>query len=106
MVNVAFVEPLFHKYAYPGVPPLTNGVNVNGVLAQMIWEVGKETDGLDLTLILTEAAALQLLALVTITEMFVEVVGVKVIAEAVLPVLHEKVFDVVLNFVSSVTALN
>ena len=106
VVNVAFVEPLLHKYEYPGVPPLTAGVKVNGVFAQVIWEVGKETDGLDLTLILTAAAALQLLALVTITEMFVEVVGVKVIAVAVLPVLHAKVFDVVLNFVSSVTALN
>ena len=36
VVNVAFVEPLLHKYEYPGVPPLTNGVNVNGVLAQVI----------------------------------------------------------------------
>ena len=106
VVNVAFVEPLLHKYEYPGVPPLTAGVKVNGVFAQVIWEVGKETDGLDLTLILTAAAALQLLALVTITEIFVEEDGVKVIAEAVLPVLHAKVFDVVLNFVSSVTALN
>ena len=106
MVNVAFVEPLFHKYSYPGVPPLTNGDNVNGVLAQVIWEVGKETDGLDLTFKLTVATLLQLLALVTVTETFVEVDGVKVIAEAVFPLLHEKEFNVVLNFVSSVIALN
>ena len=106
VVNVAFVEPLLHKYEYPGVPPLTAGVKVNDVFAQVIWEVGKVSDGLDFTLILTAAAALQLLALVTITEMFVEEDGVKLIAEAMLPVLHVKVFDVVLNFVSSVTALN
>ena len=57
-------------------------------------------------MILTADTALQLLALVTVTETFAEEDGVKVIAEVVLPVLHAKVFDVVLNFVSSVTALN
>ena len=106
VVNVVFVEPLLHKYTYPGVPPLTAGVKVNDVFAQVIWEVGKEIDGLDFTLILTAAAALQLLALVTVTETFKVEDGVKVIAEAVFPVLHVKVFDVALNFVSSVTALN
>ena len=106
VVNAAFVEPLLHKYSYPGVPPLTVGIKVNGVFAQVIWEEGKETDGLDLTFKLTVATLLQLLALVTVTETFVEVDGVKVIAEAVLPVFHAKVFEVVLNFVSRVTALN
>ena len=106
VVNKAFVEPILHKYVYPGVPPLTAGVKVNGVFAQVIWEEGKETDGLDLTFKLTVATLLQLLALVTVTETFVEVDGVKVIAEAVLPVLHAKVFDVALNLVSSVTEFN
>ena len=106
VVNVVFVEPLLHKYTYPGVPPLTAGVKVNDVFAQVIWEVGKETDGFDFTLILTAATDLQLLAFVTVTEIFVEEDGVKVIAEAVFPVFHVKVFDVTLNFVSSVTALN
>ena len=106
VVNVVFVEPLLHKYAYPGVPPLTAGVKVNDVFAQVIWEVGKEIDGLDFTLILTAATDLQLLALVTVTEIFVEEDGVRVIAEVELPVLHVKVFKEVLNFVSSVTALN
>jgi hypothetical protein len=46
------------------------------------------------------------LALVTVTETFDEEDGVKVIAEVVLPVLHVKVFEVVLNFVSSVTEFN
>ena len=36
VVNVAFVEPLLHKYAYPGVPPLTAGVKVKGVFVQVI----------------------------------------------------------------------
>ena len=49
---------------------------------------------------------MQLLALVTVTETFVEVDGDKVIAEAVFPLLHEKEFNVVLNFVSSVIAFN
>jgi hypothetical protein len=43
---------------------------------------------------------------VTVTETFDEEDGVKVIAEVVLPVLHVKLFEEVLNFVSSVTALN
>jgi hypothetical protein len=103
---MVFVDPLLHKYSYPGVPPLTIGDKVNEVFAQEIWEVGKETDGLDLTFNLTVATLLQLLALVTVTETLVEVDGVKVIAEDVLPVLQLKVFDVVLNFVSSVTAFN
>jgi hypothetical protein len=103
---MVFVDPLLHKYSYPGVPPLTAGVKVIGVFAQVIWEEGKEIAGLDLTFKLILATLLQLLALVTVTETFVEVDGVKVIAEAVLPVLQLKVFDVVLNFVSSVTALN
>jgi hypothetical protein len=106
VVNVAFVEPLLHKYEYPGVPPLTAGVKVNDVFAQVIWEVGKETDGFDFTLILTTDTDLQLLALVTVTATFKVEDGVKVIAEAVFPVFHVKVFDVALNFVSSVTALN
>ena len=106
VVNVVFVEPLLHKYTYPGVPPLTAGVKVNGVFAQVIWEVGKETDGLDFTFKLSIATLLQLLAFVTVTEIFADEEGVTVIAEVVLPVLHVKVFDVVLNFVSSVAALN
>jgi chromate transport protein ChrA len=57
-------------------------------------------------LILTAATALQLLALVTVTKTFDEEDGVKVIAEVVLPVLHVMVFEVVLNFVSSVTEFN
>ena len=106
VVNIVFVEPLLHKYTYPGVPPLTAGVKVNGVFAQVIWEVRKEIDGLDFTLILTAATDLQLLAFVTVTEIFVEEDGIRVIAEVELPVLHVKVFEEVLNFVSSVTALN
>ena len=69
-------------------------------------EVGKETDGLDFTFKLSIATLLQLLAFVTVTEIFADEEGVTVIAEVVLPVLHVKVFDVVLNFVSSVTALS
>ena len=61
---------------------------------------------MDLTFKLTVATLLQLLALVTVTETFVEVIGVKVIAEAVFPLLHENEFDVELNLVSSVIALN
>ena len=61
---------------------------------------------MDLTFKLTVATLLQLLALVTVTETFVEVDGVKVIAEAVFPLLHENEFDVELNLVSSVIALN
>ena len=57
-------------------------------------------------MILTVDNTLQLKALVTVTETLDEEDGVKVIAEVVLPVLHVKVFDEVLNFVSSVTALN
>jgi hypothetical protein len=106
VVNVAFEDPLLHKYSYPGVPPLIIGDKVNDVFAHAFWEVGSEIEGLDFTLILTAATALQLLALVTVTETFAEEDGVKVIAEVMLPVLHVKVFDVLLNFVSSVTALN
>jgi uncharacterized membrane protein YkvI len=59
--------------------------------------------GFDFTLILTADTALQLLALVTVTETFDEEDGVKVVAEVVLPVLHLNVWEVELNFVSSVT---
>jgi hypothetical protein len=103
---MVFVDPLLHKYSYPGVPPLTIGDKVNEVFAQEIWEVGKEIAGLDLTFKLILATLLQLLALVTVTDTFEEEAGVKVIAEVVLPVLQVKVFDVALNFVSSVTAFN
>ena len=82
---------------------MTVGDKVNGVLLQVVKLAGKEMDGFGLTLTFTMLLLWQLFVLVTVTEKLPDVTGLMVMAEDVAPVLHLKVWEEALNFVSSVT---
>ena len=81
---------------------MTVGDKVNGVLAHTDKEVDKDMDGFGLTLTFTDALCWHLFMLVTVTEMVTEAIGLRVMAEVVAPVLHLKVWEEALNFVSRV----
>ena len=81
---------------------MTVGDKVNGVLIQVVKLAGKEMDGFSLTLTFTMLLLWQLFVLVTVTEKLPDVTGLMVMAEDVAPVLHLKVWEEALNFVSRV----